>query len=109
MTLNKKSSRIITIDQESYRWTISPDSGFIILVAEHAKVQGKRLEVYITSDINNYWVNFPEVNEMNIRVIKPNDVKSIISQALNQGWDPKEKGKPIRFDLEGHTLKKRYD
>ncbi|MCR8635337.1 hypothetical protein [Paenibacillus radicis (ex Xue et al. 2023)] len=107
MTINKKSSRSILIDIESYNWTISPDSGYIVFVAEHAQIKGRRIEVYITSEVNSYWTNFPKVNEMNIKVIKPHDVKNIINQALIKGWDPKVKGKPMVFDLEGEFIIKR--
>ncbi|MEW9700331.1 hypothetical protein [Paenibacillus sp. SI8] len=107
MTINKKSSRSILIDNESYSWTISPDSGYIVFVAEHAQIKGSRIEVYITSDLNSYWTNFPNVNEMNIKIIKPHDAKKIINQALIKGWDPKAKGKPMVFDLEGEVIIKR--
>lgn len=36
-----------------------------------------------------------------------NDAKMIISQALENGWTPKEKGKPIVFDLVGDSIIKR--
>ncbi|TXK71481.1 hypothetical protein [Paenibacillus sp. N3.4] len=90
-----------------YRWTVSPDSGYLVFVTEHGKVKGRRIEIYVTSDINNLWGRFPDVNDMNLKVIKPRDVSHFITQAIHHGWDPKEAGKPIVFDLAGDTLLKR--
>ncbi|MGO4543060.1 hypothetical protein [Paenibacillus sp. 2TAB19] len=107
MTINKKSSRTIIVKSETFRWSISPDSGYIVFVAEHNDFKGKRIEVYISSEVNSYWENFPNVNEMNVKVIKPKDAENIINQALDKGWDPKEKGKPIVFDLIGEKIEEK--
>lgn len=84
MSLNKKKSRLISIDNEQFRWVISPDSGFIVFVAEKETIKGRKIEVYISS---------------NDKIIKPKDSESIIRQALDLGWNFIEKGKPIVFDL----------
>ena len=99
VTIPNKNSRKIVVGNETYRWTISPDSGFIVFVAEHVEVKGRRIEVYIDSYINDFWVNFPDVKDLNLKIIKPKNAESIISQAINKGWNPKEKGSPIIFDL----------
>ncbi|MCU6790650.1 hypothetical protein OB236_00785 [Paenibacillus sp. WQ 127069] len=107
MTISKRNSRTIVGDNEMYRWTVSPDSGYLVFVAEHGIVRGKRIEVYVTSESNGFWTSFPDVNDMNLKVIKPSDVSQFITQAINHGWNPKEAGRPIAFDLSGDTLLKR--
>jgi len=107
MTVNKKDSRKIVIDNEIFMWAISPGSGYLVLVAEYACEKGRRIEVYITSDINGYWTNFPEVSEMNLKVIKPKDVETMIKQAIKDGWNPKERGKPITYDYKEEKMIKR--
>lgn len=99
MTLHKKDSRKIVIGNDTYRWTISPNDGYIVFVAEQETFKGRRVEVYIRSDINKLWVNFPDVKDLILKVIKPKDAELIISQAIQNGWNPKEKGSPVIFDL----------
>jgi hypothetical protein len=107
VTISRKNSRTIVVKEEKYRWTVSPGSGYLVFVAEHGIVKGRRIEVYVTSDINDFWTSFPDVNEMNLKVIKPSDVSQFIIQAIIHGWDPKEAGKPIVFDLVGDSLLRR--
>jgi len=77
MTINKKSSRKITVRDDSYIWTVSPDSGYIILIVEHEVSRGNRLEVYIDSDIDSVWVNFPNTEHLNLKIVRPRDGKII--------------------------------
>lgn len=108
MTINKKDGRKITVNAEPYIWTLSPDSGFIVMVAEHAFVRGSRLEVYIQSDIDSVWVNFPHTEHLNQKIVRPKDAAHFITQAIELGWNPVEKGAPAVFELEdGDILKKR--
>lgn len=96
--LSKKKSRPITVAEKNYRWAISPDSGYVVFVAESADEPARKIEVYVDSDINRMWVEFPNVDGLNPKVIKPKDAASIISQAVSKGWNPLEKGKPLVFD-----------
>ncbi|NOU95606.1 hypothetical protein GC093_20575 [Paenibacillus sp. LMG 31456] len=107
MTLSKKGSRKIIVNDEEFRWIISPSKDFISLIAEHGHEKGRRIEVYIKSDINRLWVEFPHIDDQNLKVITPKDTSFIISEAIKQGWNPKEKGKPMVFDLNGDSLVKR--
>lgn len=107
MTINKKSARKIVVQNEPYRWTILPVSGYIVLVAEHEVVQGQRMEVYIQSEIDRMWVEFPHSDHLNLRIVKPKDVERIIGEAIKQGWTPKDKGKPVKFHLNGELLVRR--
>jgi hypothetical protein len=104
VAIPNKNSRKIIVASETYRWTISPDDGYIVFIAEQEDFKGRRLQVYIDSDINKFWANFPDVKELNLKVIKPKDAESIISQAIEKGWNPKEKGSPIIFDLSEDLL-----
>ena len=107
MTLTKKKSRPIAIDNEKYRWLISPrEKGIIAFIAEKENSNGSIIEVKIESDINEFWTEFPNVNGMNLKVIKPKDAESIIRQAKNLGWNPEQYGKPNKFVYDGNKLKK---
>lgn len=96
--LSKKKSRPITIGEDNYRWVVSPDSGYVVFVAESADTPARKIEVYVDSDIDQMWVAFPYTESLNLKVLKPKDAVSIISQAIEQGWNPAEKGKPLVFD-----------
>jgi len=107
MTLTKKKSRPITIDNERYRWLISPRTkGIIAFIAEKENSNGSVIEVKIESDINEFWTEFPNVNGLDLKVIKPKDAELIIRQARNLGWDPELSGKPNKFEYDGNELKK---
>lgn len=99
MTLNRKDARAITINNEKFRWAISPGSGYVTLIVEHEATNGQRLEVCIESDINDYWADFPLIETMNLRVVKPREVRQIILEAINEGWMYREPGKPITYKL----------
>ncbi|WP_248484070.1 hypothetical protein [Tepidibacter aestuarii] len=99
MAIPNKNSRKIVVGNETYRWTISPNNDYIVFIAEQEESKGRRLEVYIYSDINKFWVSFPDIKDLNLKIIKPKNAELIISQAINKGWNPKEKGSPITFDL----------
>ncbi|WP_163853630.1 hypothetical protein [Paenibacillus elgii] len=105
MTLRNKGSRKIAVGNEPYRWVISAASkGHIVLIAEHGQEKGRKLQVYIESDINDYWVEFPYVDSLNLKIVTPKEVAAIISQAIEKGWNPKEKGSPMVFDWSGEVL-----
>lgn len=104
MTLIKKATRTIKINNETFRWVISPNNDYIVLVVENNDIKGSKINVYIETDIDKYWINFPKVENMNLKVIKPKDVEFIIKQAIKQGWDSKKSGKPIIFYLKQNVL-----
>ncbi|MBY0013939.1 hypothetical protein [Paenibacillus typhae] len=107
MTINKKDGRKITVNAEPYIWAISPDSGYIVMVAEHESVKGRRLEVYIQSDIDSFWVNVPHTEHLNQKIVRPKDAAHFINQAIERGWNPQEKDAPAVFVLDGDILKSR--
>ncbi|MCY9589953.1 hypothetical protein PC41400_17250 [Paenibacillus chitinolyticus] len=107
MTINKKSSRRIKVRDDSYIWTVSPNDGYIIVIVEHEVSRGNRLEIYITSDIDSVWVKFPNTEHLNLKIVRPKDVEFFICQALDLGWIPKVKGKPVVFDFNGLKITRR--
>jgi hypothetical protein len=108
MTISKKGSRKITVNLEAFRWVISPSSkGIIILTVQHEEVSGQIIRVYIESDINDFWFEFPHVESLNNKVITPVEVSTIIAEAIVKGWDPRKRGTPLSFNLCRSTLIKR--
>lgn len=95
------------VNEEIYKWTVSPDSGYAVFVAESGTVKGSRMEVYVPSGCNDYWPNFPYVKELNMRVVTPGDAARFISQVSLQGWNPQKRGSPMVFDLVKETLIRR--
>ncbi|MES2381885.1 MAG: hypothetical protein V4538_12640 [Bacteroidota bacterium] len=104
MSLNKKNSRPIRVNGAEFRWTISPAMHQITFVAESSGVKGRKIEVLIDSDINSFWVEFPNVEDLNLKIITPKDAENIIAQALKSGWIVSEKGPPMRFEFKNETL-----
>lgn len=95
------------VNEEVYKWTVSPDSGYAVFVAESGTVKGSRIEVYVPSDCNDYWPNFPYVKELNMRVVTPGDAARFISQAIEQEWNSQKRGSPMVFDLVNGTIIRR--
>jgi len=105
MTIRKKGSRLITIGHEQLRWIVTPSSkGVIALTAQHVESNGRIVRVFIQSDINEFWIEFPYVGDLNLKVVKPAEVSKILSDAIAHGWDPRSKGSPLNFSLCGNKL-----
>lgn len=104
MSLSQKNSREINVAGQNFRWTISPKRNQIIFVAESSEEKGQKIEVSIDSNIDRYWVEFPDVADLNLKVITPKGAGNIISQALDSGWTPSDKGPPLRFEFKNEKL-----
>ncbi len=105
MTLPKKKSRILTVDNVQYRCVIGPNDGYNVFYAEiEDENKGCIIEVYFDTEINKFWIEFPYVSNLNLKILKPKDFEIIIRQALVNGWNPKEKGQNLRFDFVDNTL-----
>jgi hypothetical protein len=104
MALNKKKSRLITIEPNQYRWVVSPNSGFNVFVAEKENIKGRKIEVYFDMYINKFKSRFVPMAKEELKIIKPKDAESIIRQAIIKGWNPDERGRPVVFDLEGEKI-----
>lgn len=92
------------IREEKYFWTVSPGSGYIIIIAEHETYRGRGLEVYFSSDIDSFGVNVPNTEHLNLKIVRPKDIEYFIGQALEQGWKPDEKGRPLVFEFDSVQL-----
>jgi hypothetical protein len=104
VTLSKKGLRKITVNHENYSWKVSPNRGYVLLIVEQSIKKGRRLEVKIKTDIDDYWVEFPNVYVLNLKIITSKDVSIIINEALAHGWEPSEKGKPMSFIFEENII-----
>jgi hypothetical protein len=72
----------------------------MIFVAESAEHPARKIKVFINTDINQAWLQFLKIDNLNLKIIKPKDAGDIIQQAVNPGWNPSEKGKPLAFDYD---------
>ena len=46
MTLARNGTRKIVVGAESYRWVVSPDDGYLVLVVESADDPGQKVEAF---------------------------------------------------------------
>ncbi|OOQ59552.1 hypothetical protein BC343_05120 [Mucilaginibacter pedocola] len=106
MAISTKSSRPITCKGRQFRWTIVPFDDKLKFVAEGLWCEGRKIEVLLKSDINRMWVEFPYVSHLNLKVVTPKDASSFILYALENGWDPTEKGNSIKYRLTDDGLSK---
>jgi len=107
MTLSRKKSRPIIIDEENYRWAIAPDSGYVTLVVEKTGVKGQKIAVQILTDINDFWTEFPDVKNLKLDIVTPKLVRHCIIEALKKNWSPDKPGKQMDFNLlEDYILKR---
>ena len=97
MTMTRKGWRTITVDGVEYRWRISPEATSITVLIVTPPGVNQHIEVTVPTDINRFWVEFPHVDDLHLRVVKPADVRLMIQQARALGWRPEEKGPPIIF------------
>ncbi len=107
MALPKNKSRIISIDNIEYRWLVGPNDSYTIFAAQKEGVKGRIIEVYFKTDIAAFWVDFPNVKNLNLKIIYPKDSETIIRQTLQLGWNPDEKGNPLIYDfIENKVIKR---
>ncbi|MBW4605312.1 MAG: hypothetical protein KME29_38625 [Calothrix sp. FI2-JRJ7] len=93
MGLPKKGTRIITVNETTYRWVVSPSDGYLYIIIEHSDFSRQRLNAgfkyhntYVSDKDNEYrrWAQR--------RLITPSLVKSVILLALDKGWKPTQRG-----------------
>ncbi len=105
MTLRKAGTRKLMVENDEYRWIIAPRSrGIIVLVVEYSEEKGQKLEVHLESDINEFWIEFPYVEDLYLKIITPKEVAIIIAKAIELGWKAKQKGKPLVFNWNDNRL-----
>ena len=88
------------VDGESYRWVVSPDSGYAVLVIEHLKSPGQRVAVTIPPpEFKDTTDDKTEYTPEGYRVVTPALVRNVILDALAMGWSPQSSGKEIHLRL----------
>jgi hypothetical protein len=98
MGLPKKGTRRIRVEGHDYRWAVSPDSGYMVLVIEQANDPGQRLEaVFRYGDVSTDPSGHVHGTGQRRR-ITPAVVRQAILAGLRGGWKPAERGrKPLRI------------
>lgn len=96
MTIPKKNSRSITIDDQQYRWVVSVRDNLLNLVVEATDDPGQRLQAYFQCrDLyvrgeSGDWTYVAQKQS-----IRPSHVRRVVKAALKQGWQPNKKGGPF--------------
>ena len=91
MGLAKKGSRSIDVNGSRFRWVVSPDSGYMVLVVELAEHPGQRLEAHFS---------YGDQHDEEAGAIRqgakvtPKIVRATILAALSKGWRPEERNQP---------------
>ncbi len=112
MTLPKKKSRPITVDEMNFRYAISTsriddDSNFLLnLTVQTASGEGSLLKIegMITRD---FWLDFSELSNYSKEdypMLYPSDISKIIKLALKNGWKPYKRGKPYILKLDNSFI-----
>jgi len=88
MAIAKKGSRCIDVEGILYRWVVSPDDGYMVLLVELVSEPGQRLEACFP--YHNLF-DPPEAGAFKV-VVSPRVVRKIILAALVNGWQPLQRG-----------------
>jgi hypothetical protein len=98
MAMPKKGSRIIHVNGGDYRWVVSPDDGYMVLVVEAATAPRRRLLVrtdYRDARIPNARTGGYSSNPQ--MRITPGFVRRCIEGALESDWDPSTPGRDVEL------------
>jgi len=110
MTLPKKKSRSITVDDQTYRYLIAKRDTNLNLTVEAENAQSQLITFYV--QYSSPWLNFSvervtgekqPANE--IESITPAFVRKVILFAIENGWQLGVKEKPMQIVLEEGNLK----
>jgi len=82
-------------DGVAYRWTVSPDSGYDVVIVQSAQGIGAKLLVTVDGSYGESHAGkaIPEATEG--RAITPGLVVTIVRLARDQGWSPDVAGSDI--------------
>ena len=91
MAISKKKSRKIVVDGQAYRWAVSEDSGYSVVVVQSDLGSGQKLEALLdwacrTSTATGAGVRIPEIT--------PAMVSQLVRSALREGWRSEARGVP---------------
>lgn len=106
MTLNKKTSRTIIVNDKKYNWLISSAKEHLNLIIEPDE-KGQKLEIHVEPEIDNYYIDSNKDKSLNFKTITPKNISNIIPRALEIGWKPTEKGKTLILVLDDNKLFKK--
>lgn len=93
MSFPRTKTRTLIVAGTPYHWLVGPNDGYNLFVAEKAGSNGRRLEVYV----DPYTGAAPNAAPT-LLIIKPREAALLIQQALQLGWHPAERGRPVVFD-----------
>jgi hypothetical protein len=99
MAIPKKGSRLIVVEDTTYRWRVRHKPTYhqglawsnLILAVESAESKGSVLVVELSQAHPSKWVGEPPVP------VLPIDVELCIRKALSAGWRPSEEGKAFQL------------
>ena len=98
MALSRKRSRTLKVGSETYRWSVSEDSGYSVLVVQSATGSGQKREVIQS------WADPAPAGSAarpGPSPITPGQVADAIRMALARGWEPDRRDpQPFRHSLE---------
>ena len=98
MAVAKKGTRLIDVGGVRYRWVVSPDSGYMVVVVELAEAPRQRLLAY--TDYCDELIPGPSPDSRLKRQrtrIAPGSVRRWIEQALAVEWKPAAPGPDLRL------------
>ena len=111
MSLPKKKSRLIKVDNIDFRYIISTsliddDWNFKLNVTiQIADGNGAALLIkgLVTRD---FWLDFsdPPRSMDNYPVVLPNHIEKFIRRAMKEGWKPQKKGKGFSLELDNKSV-----
>ena len=106
MSLSKRNSRRISVDGETYRWAPAQNSGTVVLIIQHEKYNGQKIEVTIGKDKNLIIENGFSIECGGVckSIITPKLVERIIRECILVGWLPSGKESPMKFLLQEEKL-----
>ncbi|MEM7348905.1 MAG: hypothetical protein AAF485_32145 [Chloroflexota bacterium] len=110
MTLPKKKSRKIIVDDQIYRYLIADRGTNLNLAIEADDTKGQLVSFQVPYcdpwlKLSVEQVSDEKLPDNQIQSITPSFVKSVIIFALEKGWQPTTKQKPLQVMLEDGKLK----
>jgi len=99
MSLPKKNSRNINVNNTEYSWVASGNDDIIYLIICLKESSGQKLIALF-----NY-VNMIENNLIELQ-ITPSTVKQVIEYSIKNGWNPDKKGKDFNIGIMNDIINK---
>ncbi|MGJ8531360.1 MAG: hypothetical protein ACSHYC_04200 [Alphaproteobacteria bacterium] len=97
MAFNKKNSRSIEVEDQTFRWVFFENSGWNDLTVQSANGSGQKLTVRVAWDRT-------EGSPLPYTAITPSIVAEAIKFALTNGWNPNANGEPFKCRFENGKL-----